>query len=131
VVSFELYVAVEGGPVKVDSVEPAGPEIFDRAALLDRLDGDAELLEQILQVFIADCASRLTAVDAALAAGSAQDLAAAAHAIKGAALNMSAHRLADVASALETAGHRGELSDAPVLVASLHHEAEQLQVHLK
>jgi len=127
---FELYAAVEGAPVKITGVTPGGSDIFDRASLLDRLDGDTELLEQILQVFIVDCSSRLTAVDAALAAGSAQGLATAAHAIKGAALNLSANRLADVASALEAAGHRGELTDAPALVASLHHEAEQLQVYL-
>ncbi len=122
---FELYAAVEGAPVKVVGVEPADSAIFDRASLLVRLDGDAELLEQILEVFVADSPSRLTAVDQALAAHSAQGLAAAAHAIKGAALNLSANRMAVVAGALETAGHCGELDDAPALVASLHREVEQ------
>jgi two-component system, sensor histidine kinase and response regulator len=128
---FELYAAVEGAPVKISGVTPAGSDIFDRASLLDRLAGDAELLEQIVQVFADDCPARLAAVDAALAAGSAQGLATAAHAIKGAALNLSANRLADVASALETAGHHGDLVDAPALVLSLHHEVEQLLAHFR
>ena len=122
---FELYAAVEGAPVKVVSMEPADLVIFDRTSLLARLDGDVELLEQILEVIVADCPSRLTAVDQALAANNAQGLAAAAHAIKGAALNLSANRLAVVAGALETIGHHGELDDAPPFVASLHREVEQ------
>jgi two-component system sensor histidine kinase/response regulator len=127
---FELYVAVEGTPGKVGEMDPAGSELFDRATLLDRLDGDAELLEQILDVFRADYPSRLAAVDAAMTARHAEGLAAAAHAIKGAALNLSANRLADVAGALESAGHRGELDVAPALVASLHREVTLLMEHL-
>ncbi len=127
---FELYAAVEGAPVKVVGVPPASSAIFDRASLLARLDGDAELLEQILEVFKADCPSRLTAVDQALAANNAEGLAAAAHAIKGAALNLSANRLAVVAGALESTGHRRALGEGPALVASLHLEVQQLLAHL-
>ena len=127
---FELYAAVEGSPVTVEAVDTPTSDVFDRAALLGRLDGDAELLEQIVQVFLDDCPARLAVVDTAMANRNAQALASAAHAIKGAALNLSANRLADVASALESAGHRAELDDAPGLVASLHQEWERLKERL-
>jgi CheY-like chemotaxis protein len=127
---FELYAAVEGAPVTVNGVEPAGSAIFDRASLLARLDGDAELLDQILEVFKDDCPARLTAIDQALAAKNAEGLAAAAHAIKGAALNLSANRLAAVAGALEIAGHRRALDEGPALVASLRLEVQHLLAHL-
>jgi HPt (histidine-containing phosphotransfer) domain-containing protein len=123
---FELYVAVEGTPGKAGEMAPAESELFDRAALLDRLDGDTNLLEQILAVFLADCPARLAAVDAAMTTRHAAGLADAAHALKGAALNLSANRLADVAGALESAGHRGDLDAAPALVASLHREVTLL-----
>lgn len=99
---------------------------FDRGALLDRVGGDAALVDEILQIFVADCPVRLKDVDEAFAAGSAERLASAAHAIKGASMNVSAHRVAGAAAALESAGRAGALGDAGRLVAVLHREVADL-----
>jgi len=127
---FELYATVEGEPVHHSS--DATPEVraFDRDALLERVGGDAALMEEILQVFVADCPARLRDVDDAFAAGSAERLASAAHAIKGASLNLSAHRAAGAAEALESAGRAGKLDDCATLVAVLHREVADLVAHV-
>lgn len=127
---FELYAAVEGEPVS-DSSE-AAPEVraFDRAALLERVGGDATLVDEILQIFVADCPARLRDVDEAFVAGSAERLASAAHAIKGAVLNLSAHRVAGAAEALELAGRAGTLDNAGTLVAVLHREVADFVVQV-
>lgn len=104
---------------------------FDRAALLDRVGGDAALVDEILQIFVADCPARLKDVDEALAAGSAARLASAAHAIKGASMNLSAHRVAGAAEALESAGRAGKLDDAGTMVAVLHREVADLVAQVR
>lgn len=75
--------------------------IFDAADLLDRLSGDADLLADLLDLFLEDCPVRLAAVHAAVATGRGPEIRAAAHALKGAAGNLSARRLFTAAQLLE------------------------------
>jgi two-component system sensor histidine kinase/response regulator len=127
---LELYATVEGDPVTDSSQPPSEVRAFDRAALLERVGGDELLVDEILQIFVEDCPVRLRDVDDAFSAGNAEGLASAAHAIKGAALNLSAHRVAGAAEALESAGRAGRLEDAATLVALLHREVADLVAHV-
>jgi two-component system, sensor histidine kinase and response regulator len=87
-------------------------ESVDRAELMERLDGDQVLLADVIAIFLDDCPRRLTAIKAAVDQGNAERIEAAAHALKGAAGNLSAAGLFDAAQTLERIGAEGRLSAA-------------------
>jgi PAS domain S-box-containing protein len=94
---------------------PAAPNpgtSVDRAELMERLDGDHELLADVIAIFLDDCPRRLTAIKAAVNQGNAARIEAAAHALKGAAGNLSAAGLFDAARNLERIGAEGRLGAA-------------------
>ena len=70
-------------------------------SFLERCLGDAEFCEQILQQFAERAPAQRGAIDQAFAAGDAAALASAAHALKGAAANLSATGLREAAGRLE------------------------------
>lgn len=84
--------------------EPDNPQIFDESALLERLFGEDELVQKIVDMYIHDAPLKITQLDDALSAGDFDAIAQAAHAIKGAALSISAGQVAEVAEAIERAG---------------------------
>jgi PAS domain S-box-containing protein len=96
------------------AIEPpaASPSAVDSDALLERLGGDEDLLSDVIRVFIADCPARLAAVKAAIDARDGDLIRAAAHAIKGAAGNLSAVGLFDAAATLERLGAERRLEAA-------------------
>ena len=79
---------------------------------MERLDGDQDLLADVIAIFLDDCPRRLTAIKAAVDQGNAARIEAAAHALKGAAGNLSAAGLFDAARTLERIGAEGRLSAA-------------------
>jgi CheY-like chemotaxis protein len=85
---------------------------IDRAELMERLDGDQDLLADVIAIFLDDCPRRLNAIKAAVDQGNAVRIEAAAHALKGAAGNLSAAGLFDAAQTLERIGAEGRLSAA-------------------
>jgi HPt (histidine-containing phosphotransfer) domain-containing protein len=86
--------------------------IFDRAALLGRVDGDDALLGEVVEVFLDDAPKALHAVEGALSRTDLPALRAAAHALKGAAANISAEALRAAAGALEQLAHDGRQGEA-------------------
>jgi HPt (histidine-containing phosphotransfer) domain-containing protein len=85
---------------------------IDRAELMERLDGDQALLADVIRIFLDDCPRRLTAIKAAVDQGDAVRIEAAAHALKGAAGNLSAAGLFEAAQTLERIGGEARLSAA-------------------
>jgi HPt (histidine-containing phosphotransfer) domain-containing protein len=85
---------------------------FDEAALLERVEGDTELLREVVELFRADTPSRMEEVRAAVAAGDAGRLKRAAHTLKGAASNFGAAAVVAVALELEVMGRTGDLGRA-------------------
>jgi HPt (histidine-containing phosphotransfer) domain-containing protein len=88
--------------------------IFDEADLLERLGDDAELVAEVLTVFLDDAPVRVDAIRVALAQRDAAELRAAAHALKGAAASIAASALFEAAQDLEQTSHRGQLDSAAV-----------------
>jgi len=74
-------------------------ERLDRASLLERLEGDEELLAEIIKLFVEDAPRQLVTMRAAIQQGDMVVLQRAAHSMKGAAGNFYAH--VTVAAALE------------------------------
>ncbi len=82
----------------------AGPIAFDEDALRQRLSGDDELMTDVIRVFLEDLPVRLAEIRNAVTGGNAEALRSAAHALKGAAGNLSAGRLFEAAGVLERIG---------------------------
>jgi len=104
-----LFATLEENEASV--VAPAAPAV-DRQALLARLGGDEELMRDIVQIFLMDCPARLAAIKSAVDARNADKLRAEAHALKGAASNMSAQDVVEAARTLERMGAEGKLEAA-------------------
>src|SRR4029077_14775060 len=90
----------------------AGPGPFDEHALRHRLSGDHELMVDVINVFLEDLPARLAAIKDAVTARDAGALRAAAHALKGAAGNLSAGGLFDAACVLERIGTESRMDAA-------------------
>jgi HPt (histidine-containing phosphotransfer) domain-containing protein len=99
---------------------------FDRAAALDRMDGDEELLVELARIFVDDVREQTTRLCAAVAARNAVEVQKSAHALKGAASNFHAGPTVAAALALEKLGRSGSLDDVDAALATLDIELARL-----
>jgi len=118
------------GPMSWETAPPAAapPDAppIDRDAMLHRLGGDESLFADVARLFREDAPARLEALDEALAARDAVLLREAAHALKGAAGNLSAHGLLEAARELEALALSGSLDGAAGHVARVAREARRV-----
>jgi CheY-like chemotaxis protein len=103
--------------------ETARSATFDVDALRRRLSGDLELMTDVIHVFLEDLPVRLAAIKEAVLSRNPEALRAAAHALKGAASNLSAGGLFDAASALERIGAESRMDAAEAAARQLSVEA--------
>ena len=98
----------------VESELPAasGKPAFERASVLERLGGDENLLSEVIQIFIEDCPIRVSAIKAAVTERNAEGIQREAHALKGAAANLSMRGLFEIAETLEQLGAEGRFDAA-------------------
>jgi signal transduction histidine kinase/DNA-binding response OmpR family regulator len=109
-----LFAVVEDEQVVAPApAPPSMPATFDRAATLERLGGDESLLSDAVALFLEDCPRRLAALKAAVDAGDVERIRNEAHAIKGAAGNLSALGVFEAAGILERIGAESRLAAAP------------------
>jgi two-component system, sensor histidine kinase and response regulator len=93
--------------------------VFDREAALGRVDGDVDLLREIVVLFLADWPRALTALREALAAEDATTLTQTAHAMKGAMGSLGALAARDAAQRLEELGQHSAFAQASSVLAVL------------
>lgn len=103
---------------------------LDRAAVLERLDGDEELLAEIIGLFQEDGPRLLTDIRAAVAEGDSARLTRAAHTLKGAVGNFCCPAAYDAALRLEQMGHAGGAAAARPALARLEETLGRLQAEL-
>ena len=92
----------------IDETRP----VFDRAAFEARTCRDRALQLEMVRMFLEDYPSHVAAIHAAVEAGDAGRLFAAAHTFKGVAVYLSAPFLVDAAAGLETIGRGGTPREA-------------------
>lgn len=97
---------------------------FNLEEVLQRLDGDRDLLAEIAGIFVADAPAMVADVVAAIAAGDAAAVSRAAHRLKGSILTFGAPQAVAAALSLETNGRAGDLTTAAA-------EAERLREHVE
>ncbi len=127
--------AVDGFPAGESKMDPtATPPLdappIDQPSLVARCMGDAGFACLILGKFQARSGEMVAAVERAVAAGDAAAAGRAAHALKGAAANLSAEGVRVVAQAIESAGHDGDLAAAAAQVAPLRAAMDRCAAHV-
>jgi two-component system sensor histidine kinase/response regulator len=105
-------------------------ELFDRAALLDRVEGDEELLVEMVQLYVEDAPRALKTMRSALQQGDLHALERAAHSVKGSSANLAANPAAEAAQRLEQDAKRGDAAGAEASLAALESALGQLLVAL-
>ena len=96
--------------------------VFQRQEVLERLDGDEDLLQELVAIFLEHAHQQVQRLREALGTGNAPDLVHQAHSLKGAATGLGAEALGMIAARLELAGKSGRLADAPHLPQALEEE---------
>jgi signal transduction histidine kinase/CheY-like chemotaxis protein len=92
---------------------------FEHARALEFVEGNEDLLESVVRLFIEQTPERLDAIRRALDAGDASGLERSAQTMEGAAVSLAMPRLRDIAHRIAIHGQRGELDRAAALVAEL------------
>jgi HPt (histidine-containing phosphotransfer) domain-containing protein len=100
------------------------------ARMLSRLDGDVELAVQLAEIFNEESPHMLQRLGAAVAAGEADEVRRAAHALKGSVSNFIDAGPAATAFELETMGRNSTLDQASVAFERLEQEVMALTVRL-
>jgi HPt (histidine-containing phosphotransfer) domain-containing protein len=101
-------------------------DVIDRADVLARFEGDAELLQEVADLFLEDCPERMTHVREALARRDCTALQRAAHSLKGSASNFGAASTVQAALRIELLARAGDLAQAEEAYATLEQEATRL-----
>jgi two-component system sensor histidine kinase/response regulator len=109
-----------------DNVAVLNPE-----ALLAQVDGDRDLLRELVQLFGAERPRLQEEIRAALEQGQPVQVQKAAHTLKGAVSNFTAQAARELAQTLENMGHAGDLSGAGDVYQSLAQELAQVEAALR
>ena len=103
------------------------PGTFNRAELLERMMDDEELLQEVVDTFLADVPHQLETIRNAREQRDADTLAGQAHTLKGAAANMAAEPMRAAAERLERAGKSGDWAQAAQLLEELEERFAELK----
>ena len=100
-------------------------KVIDPAAILERFDGDKEVLSEVVGLFLDECPKLVSDVRLAVARKDAAALDRTAHTLKGSASNFSPGAAA-AATKLESMGRSGNLADADEAFTVLEEEISRL-----
>ena len=100
--------------------------VWDRAAALDRLGGDEELLKELLGMLLEQISAGMAGIAQAIEHNDPPSLEHVAHSLKGAAASLAAERFRQRAWGLELMGRSGDLSGAQVAFGRLEDEDRRL-----
>lgn len=113
-----------------DAASSLGAAI-DRDDAVRRFGGDDALFDEIVHLFLADCPARVSDIKAAVNAGDAEGIRTSAHALKGAAANLSATGLCQAAHQLEVLGAEGRIDEVPAAWLALTERTTQVMNALR
>ena len=118
---FELIASVPTVELKPSPAAQLGVnhEVLDESALLSRFEGEADLLRDVVTLFMDDCPKLMDGIRGAVERSDAHGLERAAHKLKGTVANFSARAAYAAALHLETMGREGHLEQAREALAAL------------
>ena len=121
---FSLGAATQSG---AEAKKPAPAE----SSLLARVGGDAKLLRSVTRTFLTDYPAKLRKIKRAVSRGNPAELAAAAHAMKGAVAIFGADDAVQAALELQQMGRQGNLQAAPASFRKLDEALASLNAKLR
>jgi HPt (histidine-containing phosphotransfer) domain-containing protein len=111
----------------VQQYENRKEDIFDREQALVCVDGDRELLREVVAIFWGECPNLLTEIQDAIVGRDSAGLARSSHKLKGSVSNFGARTSCTMAQNLEIMGKTGDFTGAGEVFAALKHEMERLR----
>jgi len=131
---FRIIGVITGEESEMTVAEPkeekSRDEVFAQEDLLERLDGDRDLLNELIGIFLEDSPKVLLDIKGAVAQGDAGALERSAHRAKGSLANMNAKMATDAALKLEMMGREGQLSESRAALETLELALERLSEKL-
>lgn len=107
------------------------PQVFDLQAALRRVEDDAGLLGEIIELFLDEVPGQLSDINDSISRGDGPALESAAHKLKGSLGNMGGDAAMRAARRLEDMGRRRDLSGAQEVLADLEHAIPLLEGELR
>jgi HPt (histidine-containing phosphotransfer) domain-containing protein len=101
--------------------------VMNLAEAMGNMDGDAELLREIVTIFMDTGADQLAILANSVAAGDVKDVAIKAHGMKGGASNFCARKFVAAALRLELQAKSGTLDGAPALLDAMNASFAELE----
>ena len=106
-------------------------EILDRQSLLEAFEGDRDLFNELVEIFVSDYPGMLTALQEAVKNKDAETLNRTAHSLKGMLRNFQAESAADTAFELEKRGKEKRLDDIDGLIGHLEKQIAEVEQKLQ
>ncbi|GAB4335456.1 MAG: hypothetical protein Kow0037_15330 [Calditrichia bacterium] len=103
---------------KEENTRPGQP-VFDKEAVLERVDGDVEFLQELLIEFIADVPSNVENLQENYRAGQLGEVTRLAHTLKGSSRNLGAMQLGEIAYQIEMAAKKEQTDSILGLISNL------------
>jgi two-component system sensor histidine kinase/response regulator len=110
------------------SVEQKLNEIFDKDRVMEQVDGDVELLMEMVELFTSGYPELLSNIKNAVTKKDSNLLGRNAHTLKGSVGNFAADSVYDAALSLEIMGHNNDMSHAEEAYIKLVKEIEKLML---
>ena len=110
---------------------PVRDESVDKAAVLDRVGGDATVLREITEIFLAEYPVLLDEIRAAVQDREPSHLERSAHTLKGSVANFGAAQATRSACQLEQIGREQHLDEAPAALRTLELHLSALKLALE
>jgi len=114
-----------------DAALSESPNLIDRSAVLARLDGNADLLAEMAEMFLQECPRLLEQIRQAIALSDAKAVEQSAHALKGAVSNFTSDGPFQVALRLEMLGRGRDLGGVSEVHTALEREVASLNSALE
>ncbi|MFZ2807470.1 MAG: Hpt domain-containing protein [Desulfosalsimonadaceae bacterium] len=92
-----------------DTPVPSLP-VFDYDDFMERMDGDMDLLKEVIEIFLEDAPNLVAALRLAVSNRNGEAMERAAHTLKGAAANISAKRLQQLSHIMQETIKKGDVA---------------------
>ncbi len=117
--------------MKMEVKKDMNKEIFDLEALMERVFGDKELLNELIGIYIKDTPGYIGSLHQALAKKDLPEMQRLAHTLKGSSGNLGAVRMQKIALEIEKACKEGDASRASILIGTVDSEFETLKKEIE
>lgn len=104
--------------------------VYNRELALDRVGGDEELLDEIVELYLGEYPGLLEQLHTAVSNGDANQVFRSAHTLKGSLSTIGAEAAQESALALEMSGRNGQLDQSRAMLADLERLLGQLHREL-